>query len=168
MQGRRGTPNPVSGPHVRPPFAAALSEGLLATRFGALPSSGRGRSTGQTWGTGPVVSLLAGGFAQLCPAENDVPAPAPRRPELGSATTALDCQLAQVTRDGSCFRSTARCTRPKRCSLPVLSRTRPAVVCCFDVTMGGRHLRFLTRDYVRTFCSSDGSLLVRADWKRAQ
>ncbi|MGO9659994.1 MAG: hypothetical protein ACLQVK_20215 [Acidimicrobiales bacterium] len=31
---------------------------------------------------GQVVSLLAGGFAQLCPAENDVPGPAPPRPEL--------------------------------------------------------------------------------------
>jgi hypothetical protein len=43
----------------------------------------------------------------------------PARPPDGpnwarSATTALDCQLAQVTRDGSCFRSAARCTRPKR------------------------------------------------------
>jgi hypothetical protein len=50
----------------------------------------------------------------LCPAENDVPGPAPDGPNWArSATTALDCQLAQVTRDGSCFRSTARCTRPK-------------------------------------------------------
>ena len=79
------------------PVAAALSEGLLATRFGALSSSGRGRSTGQASQRWPVVPTSC--------ARPSGPAP---------ATTALDCQVAQVTRDGSCFRSTARCTRPKR------------------------------------------------------
>jgi hypothetical protein len=85
----------------RPGLAPALVWPRKVDRPGVWHRSGR---------------LTAGrGFAQLCPAENDVPGPAPDGPNCArSATTALDCQLAQVTRDGSCFRSTARCTRPKR------------------------------------------------------
>ncbi len=64
------------------PLAASLPKGLLATRFGACPRLAEEGRPARRVAPGQVVSLLAGGFAQLCPAENDVPGPAPPRPEL--------------------------------------------------------------------------------------
>jgi hypothetical protein len=116
VQGRRGAPNPVSGPHVRrPPLQPRSPKASWRPGLAPCPRLAEGGRPARR--VAPVRSSHCWpGVPPSCarPRMTCPPQPPDGPNWARSATTALDCQLAQVTRDGSCFRSTARCTRPKR------------------------------------------------------